>query len=336
MADELFDRPEERRRPRRGRPRQARASERLARLLVIVPYLVEHPGTHVDEVARLFGVDRDALVEDLNVVFLSGLPPYSPGDLIDVAIEEDGTVSITMADHFSRPLRLTRHEALSLYLQGTALVGTPGVPEASALTSALTKLREGLGEDTLGAAERVEAAAAGRPVELLDTLRDAVAANERVEIDYVALSTGDSSTRAIDPEEVFAALGNLYVVAWDHTRDEERLFRADRIRAVRRTGETFTPRGLEGAGRPLYTPGERDVAVRLRLAPEARWIAEYHPIDELRDLPGGGLEVSLPAKELEWAARLVLRVAPYAEVLAPQELKDRVVDLARRTRDQYV
>jgi proteasome accessory factor C len=336
VADELFDEPQEPRRPRRGRPRQARASERLARLLVIVPYLVEHPGTHVDEVARLFGVDREALVEDLNVVFLSGLPPYSPGDLIDVALEEDGTVSITMADHFSRPLRLTRHEALALYLQGTALAGTPGVPEATALTSALTKLREGLGEDTLGAAERVEAAEAGRPVELLEALRDAVAASERVEIDYVALSTGEPSTRTIDPEEVFSALGNFYVVAWDHSRDEERLFRADRIRSVRRAGATFTPRGLEGAGRPLYTPGDHDVAVRLRLAPEARWIAEYHPIDERRDLDGGRLEVSLPAKELGWAAQLVLRVAPNAEVLAPQSLKERVADLARRTRDQYV
>ncbi|MEX2102249.1 MAG: hypothetical protein WEA54_06905, partial [Actinomycetota bacterium] len=195
MADELFDTPEKTRKPRRGKARQAKASERLARLLVIVPYLVEHPGTHVDEVARLFGIDRDALVDDLEIVFLSGLPPYSPGDLIDVALDEDGTVSITMADHFSRPLRLTRNEALALYLQGTALVGTPGVPEATALTTALAKLREGLGEETLGAADRVEAAAAGRPAELLDTIRDAVAARERLEIDYVALSTGEATTR---------------------------------------------------------------------------------------------------------------------------------------------
>lgn len=302
---------------------------------MIVPYLVEHPGTPVDQAANLFGVDPDALVEDLKVVFLSGLPPYSPGDLIDVAFEDDGTVTITMADHFSRPLRLTRHEALALYLQGTALAGTPGVPEATALTSALAKLREGLGDDTLGAAERVEATAAGRPAELLDTLREAVAQNERVEIDYVALSTGEATTRTIDPEEVFSALGNFYVAAWDHSRDGERLFRADRIRAVRPTGERFTSRGLEGAGRPLYSPGEHDVQIRLRLGPEARWIAEYHPIDEQRELEGGGIEVTMRAKELDWAAHLVLRVAPQAEVVAPQPLKDRVYDLARRTRDQY-
>jgi proteasome accessory factor C len=323
------------RRPRRGRARPAKASERLARLLVIVPYLVEHPGTHIDEVASLFGVDRDALVDDLKVVFLSGLPPYSPGDLIDVELDDEGAVSIRMADHFSRPLRLTRHEALSLYLQGTALVGTPGVPEATSLTSALAKLRDGLGDETLGAAERVEAAEAGRPAELLDTIRDAAASRERIEIVYVALSTGEESTRTVDPEEVFSSLGNWYVAVWDHSRDEERLFRADRIRSVRATGERFEPRGLEGAGRPLYTPSEHDVQVRLLLAPEARWIAEYHPVDELVERSDGRLEVALSAKELDWAARLVLRAAPHAEILAPQTLQERAKALARRTREQY-
>lgn len=318
------------------RPRSGKASERLSRLLVMVPYLVEHPGTPVAEAARLFDVDEQSLLDDLNVLFMSGLPPYSPGDLIDVDVQ-DGCVWITMADYFSRPLRLTRNEALSLYLRGTALMGTPGAAEAPALASALAKLREGLGPEALGEAGRVEVAAASRPgVELLDLVRHAASSRERIEIDYVAVSTGDASTRLIDPEEVFSALGNWYVAAWDHRSDEERLFRADRIRRVRATAERFEPRGLRGAGRQLYTPGERDVAVRLRLAPEARWIAEYHPVDSISEAADGALEVTLPVGALEWAAGLVLRVAPHAEVLDPPALRDRVRALAGATRERYV
>ncbi len=59
---------------------------------------------------------------------MSGLPPYGPGDLIDVDVDEDDRIWISMADHFSRPLHLTRSEALALYLRGTELVATPGVP----------------------------------------------------------------------------------------------------------------------------------------------------------------------------------------------------------------
>jgi proteasome accessory factor C len=321
-----------------GRPQPAatsRASERLRRLLVLVPYLVKHPGTELSEITRLFGVREDELTSDLNLLFVSGLPPYGPGDLIGVAIE-DGRVWIEMADYFARPLRLTRAEALALYLRGTALAVTPGLREATALASALRKLEERLGPETLGElAERVEAAEDGRPAETLDALRKAEAAKERVRIEYYAASSAETTAREVDPEEVFFAIGNWYVAAFDHHSGEERLFRADRIRSVEPTGESFEPRGLAGAGRALYTPTERDVPVRLLLHPAARWVAEYYEVDAETEASGGDLEVQLPASRLEWVARLVLRLGGEAEVLSPPELKDRVRELAGRTKELY-
>ena len=321
-----------------GRRRPAatsRASDRLRRLLVLVPYLVKHPGTELSEITRLFGVREDELTSDLNLLFVSGLPPYGPGDLIGVAIE-DGRVWIEMADYFARPLRLTRAEALALYLRGTALAVTPGLREATALASALRKLEERLGPETLGElAERVEAAEDGRPSETLDALRKAVATNGRVRIEYYAASSAETTAREVDPEEVFFAIGNWYVAAFDHRSGEERLFRADRIRSVEPTGEGFEPRGLAGAGRALYTPTERDVPVKLLLHPAARWVAEYYEVDAETEGAGGDLEVQLPASRLEWVARLVLRLGGEAEVLSPPELKDRVRELASRTKELY-
>ncbi len=321
-----------------GRPRPAatsRASDRLRRLLVLVPYLVKHPGTELSEITRLFGVREDELTSDLNLLFVSGLPPYGPGDLIGVAIE-DGRVWIEMADYFARPLRLTRAEALALYLRGTALAVTPGLREATALASALRKLEERLGPETLGElAERVEAAEDGRPSETLDALRKAVATNGRVRIEYYAASSAETTAREVDPEEVFFAIGNWYVAAFDHRSGEERLFRADRIRSVEPTGEGFEPRGLAGAGRALYTPTERDVPVKLLLHPAARWVAEYYEVDAETEGAGGDLEVQLPASRLEWVARLVLRLGGEAKVLSPPELKDRVRELASRTKELY-
>jgi proteasome accessory factor C len=321
-----------------GRSRSAatsRASDRLRRLLVLVPYLVKHPGTELAEITRLFGVRQDELTSDLNLLFVSGLPPYGPGDLIGVAIEE-GRVWIDMADYFSRPLRLTRAEALAVYLRGTALAVTPGLREATALASALRKLEERLGPDTLGElAERVEAAEGGKPAETLDALRRAVAGNERVRIEYYAASSAQTTAREVDPEEVFFAIGNWYVAAFDHRSGEERLFRADRIRSVEPTGDTFEPRGLAGAGRALYTPTERDVPVRLLLHPAARWVGEYYEVDAETETPAGDLEVQLPASRLEWVARLVLRLGGEAEVLSPPRLKVRVRELAGRTKELY-
>lgn len=302
----------------------------------MVPYLVRHPGTELSEAARFFDATEDELLDDLRLLFMSGLPPYGPGDLIDVDIQ-DGRVWIEMADYFARPLRLTRNEAVSLYLRGTALTGAPGLQEATALTSALAKLEEGLGRETLGElAGRV--AAAGRPTEapeMLEPVRAAVEGWERLEVQYYAASTAETTVRRIDPEEVFFAMGNWYVVAWDHLSGEERLLRVDRIRRAEVTGERFEPRGLAGAGRPLYSPGERDVPIRLLLYPKARWVAEYYRTESETEREDGSLEVVLPARRMEWVARLLVRLGGGAEILDPPGLKDLVRDIARRTLEQY-
>jgi proteasome accessory factor C len=302
---------------------------------VVVPYVIRHPGTEVSELSRLFGTSEADLLEDLNLLFLSGLPPYGPGDLIEVDVEE-GRVWIGMADYFSRPVRLSRSEALALYLRGKALLGAPGLEEAPMLASALEKIEQGLGPDTLAnLAGRVEVGSGGHVATALAAIRRAVDARERVEIEYYSAARDQLTTRRIDPEHVFSAIGQWYVVAWDQLSGEERLFRTDRIRSVAAVGETFEPRGLEGPGRPLYTRSARDVAVRLHLGQGARWVVEYYEIERTTELDDGGLEVVLPAKDLAWVAKLILRLGGEARVLDPPELAEMVRTTAADTLALY-
>jgi proteasome accessory factor C len=316
--------------------RPAKVSERLRRLLAVVPYVVRHPGVRVDDLSRLFDVPEGELAADLDLLFMSGLPPYGPGDLIEVQVE-DGRVWISMADYFARPLRLTRSEALALYLEGKALLGTPGLAEAEALESALRKLEQALGPDALGGLTgRVEAAHPDEvPPGQVAAFREAAADHRRLEIEYYAASTDETTVREVDPEEVFSALGRWYVVAFDHRSGEERMFRLDRIRRAEPTGESFEPRGLAGAGRPLYTRSGEDIEVRLRLAPGAQWVAEYYVTDRVAERPDGSVEVTLPTKHLAWVARLVLRLGESGEVLAPEELRVEVRRAAADTLAAY-
>jgi len=308
----------------------SRVARRVERLLSVVPYVIRHPGTELEELGRLFEVDAGELARDLGMLFMTGLPPYGPGDLVDVDIE-DGKVWIGMADHFDRPIRLTPTEALALYLKGTIFLGAEGLEEASALRSAMDKLRSTL-EDTLGALQ-IEAGE-GRPSGPLDAVRRAVERGERIEIDYYSEKRDEVTTRAIEPEHVYSAIGNWYAVAWDGLRDEERMFRIDRIREVRPAGGTFEPRGLAGPGRPLYTPSDRDVEVRLRLGPRARWVAEYYEVGDEREVDGE-VEIVLPTPELTWVAKLALRVGPEITIMEPPELVELTRELADQTLARY-
>lgn len=316
--------------PERRRRTATKTAQRLGRMLVVVPYLVQHSGAALHEVARLFDVPKEQLRQDIDLLFLSGLPPYGPGDLIDVEVDEDERIWISMADHFARPLRLTRREALAVYVRGHELVAAPGLPEAPALASALDKLREALGDQ-----RGIETAAAGVAPTYLDVVRDAARDRHRLLIDYVAATTGERTQRTIEPEEVFASLGSWYVTAWDVGADDERLFRVDRIVAAEPGEGTFEARGLAGAGRPLYSPSADDVPVRLRLQPSARWVAEYYVTTDQEENADGTIDVTLPARRLDRLAGLLLRLGTDARVIAPPELSEAARDLARRTLARY-
>lgn len=312
----------------------ATSKDRLRRLLSLVPFVMKHQGAPLSQLSQLFGASQRELERDLDLLFMTGIPPYGPGDLIEVTID-DGRVWITMADHLERPQRLTRTEAISLYLRGHALLGTPGYKDAPALASALKKLEQGLGDETLGdLAVRVEPAELPKAGEILDTVWRAAEEHERLRIVYYSASRDEVSDRRVDPEKIYSALGHWYVAAWDGDAGGERLFRVDRIREATATGERFEPRGLEGAGRPLYSRSDKDETVRLLLHARAFWVAEYYEITS-RTERGKDLEVSIPTRSLAWVSKLVIRLGREVEIIEPEALRIAVGDLATRTLAGY-
>ena len=64
-------------------------SDRLPRLLALVPYLLARPGILVADAAADFGITEKQLRRDLELLWMCGLPGYGPGDLIDLSFDSD-------------------------------------------------------------------------------------------------------------------------------------------------------------------------------------------------------------------------------------------------------
>ena len=105
---------------------RALAGPEIQRILALVPWIVAHPGSAKTEIALRFGVTTQQLDDDLALVLMIGVPPYSPGDYLDVEEDDEGHVTIRLADYFQRPLRLTPAEGLALLAAGRALPRFPG------------------------------------------------------------------------------------------------------------------------------------------------------------------------------------------------------------------
>jgi proteasome accessory factor C len=314
-----------------------RLARRLRRILVLLPYAIKHPGVSVDELARKFSVPRGELLDDLNLLFMCGLPGYGPGDLIDVSVDEDH-VYVRMADYFAAPLRLTPVEALSLYAGGAAMAAMPEMEEADALRRGLAKLGRALGASDGAGATAIDVRFETGPDQHVATIRSALAESRRVRIEYFSASTGALAVRDVDPWALYAALGRWYLIGWDHLRADERMFRTDRIKSIAMLDEPapvpddFDPASYKGA---FKARAGQPVAF-FELSPRAaRWFEEYYPVTEGRDLPDGWRATGLAYSSEEWLARLLLSLGEDVRAVRPASVMERVGALAAEILDVY-
>jgi proteasome accessory factor C len=298
-------------------------------VLALVPWIADHPGAALADVASRFDVSERELEHDLELLPLCGLPPYTPDRMIEVELV-DGEVWIRFAEYFDRPLRLTAEEGLALLAGGRALLAVPGSDTEGTLATALEKLAGALGTGD-GLAVEV-----GEPPHL-DALRQAAAAGERVEIEYYSFGRDALTTRRIDPYAVFHAYGHWYADAWCHLVDADRLFRVDRIQAVRATGELFEPRSDDATAvtEAVFHPSPDDPRVTLELTPEAGWVVESYPCEEAEERRDGSWRVVLAISERAWLERLLLRLGPDGRVIAPPELRTAAAEAAGRLLGRY-
>lgn len=306
------------------------ATDRLPRLLALVPWLLAHPGTPVAEVARVFGVSEKQVRADLSLVFLCGLPGHGPGDLIDVVYAGE-RVTLSNAETIARPLRLTGEEALALVVGLRALADVPGLGADDATARALAKV-----ETAAGAAADAARAAGGQPPvavategepALLATVRGALDGRRRVHLRYYVPGRDEATERDVDPMRVVIAGGRAYLEGWCRRVEDVRLFRLDRVFALEvldtpaAVPEQARPRDLDNG---LFRPGPEDELVTLLLDPPARWVADYYPCEHVEERPDGGLRVSLRTPDTSWVRRLVLRLGGAGRVVEPAELSARV------------
>jgi proteasome accessory factor C len=311
------------------------AREQVARLLALVPYIQARQEVSLEQAAKDFGVKPAQIVRDLNVLWFCGLPGLGMGDLIDVdmdALQEGGVIRVSNADYLSRPLRLDSSEASALIVALRALRDGSDEAVRPIVDRTLNKLEAAAGDGaTLAGQVDVHLAPEEAVVGALrDRLAQAVRNRRQVRIDYYVPTRDESTERVVDPLRVVNAEGNSYLEAWCHLAEDTRLFRLDRIN----TAEVLDTRVEEHGVAPrdlsegLFRPSPDDTLVALLLHPEARWVAEYYPVEATAEAAEGALRVSLRVNDPAWLTRLMLRLGGAARVEAPEELAATVREAA--------
>jgi proteasome accessory factor C len=301
------------------------ATARLARLLTMVPWLVNRQGIDVGSAAADLGISVEQLETDLRLLYLCGYGQM-PDELID-AEWENGRVFVSNADAIARPLRLGRDEALTLMVGLRALAAVPGLGERDAIERAMAKLEQATGASAEAAARVEVAINEGVEAELLADARRAVEAHRRVHLRYLVPSRDESTERDVDPMRVVNLDSRWYLEGWCHRAQDTRTFRMDRIAELTVLDADGTPPAeaqLRDLDAGAFTPRPDDLLVTLELMPGATWVSDYYPVESVQSAPDGSQTVTLRTADTLWLRRLLWRLGGLGRVVSPASLAQAV------------
>ena len=305
-------------------PTKLSVAERMARLLGVVPWVVEQGGAHLDDIAARFDYPRDQLLEDLEQrLFFVGVHPFTPDALIDVFIT-DGIVDIQYADWFSQPLQLSGEAATRLLAAGRTVLDMAQASgrgdgsdedQADPLVRALAKLTLSLGSEEADGGDYIDVCLGHVPSDILGDLRSAISWRRQIEIEYYSQGRDVMTVRTVDPARLLSHDGVWYLFGWCHRAGAERVFRVDRIRTLTvmdSTTQVDPPAGPP----PTLSVDSADQVVTIRLAPEAAWAADYHDARQRTARPDGAVDAVFAVASESWLARVLVQLGPQAELVA--------------------
>ena len=294
------------------------AALRAIRLLDLVPYIVAHPGISITELAKEFSITRDEVLKDLNLLFLCGLPGYTPLELIDISFDEESVV-IRDPQNLAAPRNLNESEALiarialaaleestlrtsSAYLQIVALrekiakAFSSSIP-ASAITFTLDKERATL--------EAIEAAI----MQELD-----------LEITYNNVTKDSSSRRSITPISIIAEDKRTLVSAYCHSAKALRTFNLAQI------SEVSTKARIVRADLERLEDSRGSSAEVIIKSEDSSFLSEN--ASSLKELSKSCYQIDI--FQPEWIVRSVLAGVDSIELAKPLELRAEIAERANR------
>ena len=292
---------------------------RTARLLDLVPYLTTHQGIAISELAKTFNTTVKEITDDLNTLWMCGLPGYTPLELIDLEFES-GFVSIRNAETLAAPRALDRAEALSIYM-GLDLLNAELGSSNSSLVSEITNLQEQLRSQLISAPQvQIEASLAS---ELRALILRAIRRRGWLEITYHSAANDQVTKRQVAPYELSQSGSHEYLQGYCDNAKAIRNFRADRIVAVSEIADQLWPSNLVSANDEAI-----DYEVKVHAA--SRQVLEVLP-----QISANSTTATIQGYSAPWISRAILSLAGQVEATAPTEIRAAVHARALAALENY-
>lgn len=320
------------------RPAPLQAQDKLAFLLSLVPFLMDHERISVKDAAEHFGVKPQQIREAVELIAVSGIPgetgQYQHGDLFDLAwddFEENDQIVLTNLVAIDDAPRFSGREAAALIAGLQYLSALPENADRSAIATLMTKLSRG------ASAQPSQVAVEGSESDAtLALLRESVATGVQMQFDYLN-ARGQHESRHVDPLRIESVDADWYLRGWCHLREAVRTFRLDRISNPLITTEPITRHAADvHLPDTLFQGSDDDLTVTIDVAPAAFFLLEDYLPDNAQSVEVDGLRrTSLRISHYDGLKRLIGGMPGIVRVVGPPAARAAVAEWAAAGAARY-
>ena len=291
------------------------AATRALRTMDLIPYILENPGISIRELAKQFNVTEKQIESDLQLVFMCGLPGYTPYELIDLVFE-DGVVSIIDPQVLDRPRRFAKSELvmITLGLQILMELNQSNQDRLNKLSALANKINK------LGSSNSVLFSPTGNKSPFLEIITQGISQGKRIHLTYHSLIKDQVSEREVLPHNLYFMNGNLYLSALDLSLNSDRVFKVELIKKCT-LGEIATSNVIDGESSAV------EVVLHVRKS-HRNFIERNSSIITATEEVSDHFVVHIKMSNLEWLKRSILSNAPGIKMVSPTILVGEVRQLA--------
>ena len=291
------------------------AANRALRTMDLIPYILENPGVSIVKLAKQFSVTEKQIESDLQLIFMCGLPGYTPYELIDL-IFEDGVVSIIDPQVLDKPRRFTKSElvVIALGLQLLSELSTSDTARLSKIKSLSNKITQ------LGGSNSVIFAPSSSKSPFVELISKAIANKKSLNMQYQSLVKDEVSIRTIFPHNLYFMNGNLYLSAMDLAAKADRVFKVELIKTCE-LGNDISSEVVNENNSTLEVVLDVQKTYKNFIERNSSIITA---IEEQKN----SFRVHLKLSNLEWLKRSILSNSPGIKVISPSLLAQEVAALA--------
>ena len=297
------------------------AVDRAARALDLIPYILKNPGIDLSSIAEKFGITQKQVLADLDIIFLCGLPGYTPYELIDLSYE-DGVVTVIDPQVLDKPRLFTESEAIVLNL-GLAIMKQALRDEST--IQMIEELQDKL-ESKFKSLSDVSFVVKNPP-NFYEVILKAIEEKSALAVTYHSISRDSLSDKVLFPQNIYVSAGNYYMSAIDLGSMQERNYRLDSIMDCAVSNVSY-----EQSGKLPELPANFSFKILTRnLFLIEKYAALFQSIENI----DGDYIASGRIGNAEWLQRLVISNAPDLRLLEPASLAVLIKERVNSAIDLY-